>query len=149
MKALFVAAGIAAALQGCNSTRTYPGEQTTMEIRTTASGLKYIEMAEGAGESPVRGSLVTVHYTGYLLDGKKFDSSVDRNQPFTFIIGEGQVIRGWDEGVMTMKPGGKRKLIIPPQLGYGERGAGGVIPPRADLIFDVELLSVERANGNQ
>ena len=111
---------------------------------TTASGLKYIDVVVGKGASPTVGKQVKVHYTGTLENGKKFDSSVDRNQPFTFIIGVGQVIPGWDEGVMTMKVGGKRKLIIPPNLGYGARGAGGVIPPNATLLFDVELLDVEK-----
>jgi FKBP-type peptidyl-prolyl cis-trans isomerase len=111
---------------------------------TTASGLKYIDVVVGKGASPSVGKHVKVHYTGTLENGKKFDSSVDRNQPFSFIIGVGQVIPGWDEGVMTMKVGGKRKLIIPPNLGYGARGAGGVIPPNATLLFDVELLDVEK-----
>jgi peptidylprolyl isomerase len=111
---------------------------------TTASGLKYIDVVAGNGASPSVGKRVKVHYTGTLENGKKFDSSVDRNQPFSFIIGVGQVIPGWDEGVMTMKVGGKRKLIIPPNLGYGARGAGGVIPPNATLLFDVELLDVEK-----
>lgn len=111
---------------------------------TTASGLKYIDVVVGKGASPSVGKQVKVHYTGTLENGKKFDSSVDRNQPFTFIIGVGQVIPGWDEGVMSMKVGGKRKLIIPPNLGYGARGAGGVIPPNATLLFDVELLDVEK-----
>lgn len=109
---------------------------------TTASGLKYVDLVVGKGSSPTSGKQVQVHYTGTLENGKKFDSSVDRNEPFTFIIGVGQVIRGWDEGVMTMKVGGKRKLIIPSKLGYGPRGAGGVIPPNATLLFDVELLDV-------
>jgi len=109
---------------------------------TTASGLKYIDQVVGKGASPIKGKQVKVHYTGTLENGKKFDSSVDRNEPFTFVIGVGQVIRGWDEGVMTMKVGGKRKLIIPAKLGYGAAGAGGVIPPNATLIFDVELLDV-------
>ncbi|MBI5287744.1 MAG: FKBP-type peptidyl-prolyl cis-trans isomerase [Chloroflexi bacterium] len=109
---------------------------------TTASGLKYTDSVEGTGASPERGKKVTVHYTGKLTDGKKFDSSVDRGEPFAFTIGVGQVIKGWDEGVLSMKVGGKRTLVIPPDLGYGSRGAGGVIPPNAELIFDVELLGV-------
>lgn len=110
---------------------------------TTASGLKYVDVVEGKGDAPKKGNLVTVHYTGYLKDGKKFDSSVDRNSPFSFAIGTGQVIKGWDEGVATMKVGGKRKLIIPPDLGYGKGGFPPVIPPSADLIFDIELLGVK------
>jgi FKBP-type peptidyl-prolyl cis-trans isomerase len=109
---------------------------------TTASGLKYIDILEGSGEGPRPGQSVTVHYTGTLEDGTKFDSSLDRGQPYTFQIGVGRVIKGWDEGVMSMKVGGKRKLIIPAHLGYGARGAGGVIPPNATLLFDVELISV-------
>ena len=111
--------------------------------QTTASGLKYTDHVEGTGETPKPGQTVTVHYTGTLTDGKKFDSSKDRDEPFSFTIGIGQVIKGWDEGVMTMKPGGKRKLTIPPELGYGSRGAGGVIPPNATLVFDVELISIK------
>lgn len=117
-----------------------------MTKQTTASGLQYEVQKEGTGKSPQRGNVVTVHYTGYLDDqgklGKKFDSSVDRGQPFQFVIGVGQVIQGWDEGVMLMKVGEKRRLIIPANLGYGARGAGSVIPPQATLIFDVELLDV-------
>lgn len=109
---------------------------------TTSSGLKYIDMEVGTGESPSRGQGVSVHYTGTLEDGTKFDSSVDRNKPFSFTIGVGRVIPGWDEGVATMQVGGKRRLIIPPDLGYGAHGAGGVIPPNATLIFDVELLEI-------
>ena len=112
------------------------------ETITTSSGLKYIDEVVGEGDSPARGKKVRVHYTGRLTDGKKFDSSVDRGQPFEFIIGVGQVIRGWDEGVASMKVGGKRQLIIPPDLGYGARGAGSAIPPNAELVFDVELLGV-------
>jgi peptidylprolyl isomerase len=113
------------------------------EVKTTASGLKYVEIAEGTGQTPAKGQTVSVHYTGTLENGKKFDSSRDRNQAFEFQIGEGQVIKGWDEGLSTMKVGGRRKLIIPAELGYGARGAGGVIPPNATLIFDVELLKVK------
>jgi FKBP-type peptidyl-prolyl cis-trans isomerase len=109
---------------------------------TTESGLKYRDVAVGNGREAALGDTATVHYTGWLPDGKKFDSSVDRKEPFSFRIGAGQVIKGWDEGVPGMKVGGKRKLTIPPQLGYGSRGAGGVIPPNATLIFDVELLGL-------
>jgi FKBP-type peptidyl-prolyl cis-trans isomerase len=110
---------------------------------TTHSGLKYIDLVVGTGREATVGNLATVHYTGWLTDGKKFDSSVDRREPFSFPLGGGKVIRGWDEGVVGMKVGGKRKLTIPPQLGYGSRGAGGVIPPNATLVFDVELLEVK------
>jgi peptidylprolyl isomerase len=117
------------------------------EIVTLPSGLKYQDEVVGTGPEPKAGQQVTVQYTGWLDEGgkkgKKFDSSRDRNQPFTFPLGAGQVIKGWDEGVATMKTGGKRTLIIPPQLGYGARGAGGVIPPNATLIFDVELLGAK------
>lgn len=130
-------------LIGCQpSLRTYPGEQTTMEKKSLPSGLSYIEMKEGTGDQARSGQEVTVHYTGYLTNGKKFDSSVDRGKPFSFTLGTGQVIKGWDQGVEGMKVGGKRKLMIPPDLGYGSRGAGGVIPPNAELVFDVELLNV-------
>jgi FKBP-type peptidyl-prolyl cis-trans isomerase len=108
----------------------------------TASGLKYVDQMVGSGELAVTGKAVTVHYTGWLENGKKFDSSVDRGQPFSFPLGAGRVIKGWDEGLAGMKVGGKRKLTIPAHLGYGTRGAGGVIPPNATLIFDVELLGV-------
>ncbi len=110
---------------------------------TTPSGLKYNDDKVGEGASPSQGQRVSVHYTGWLTDGTKFDSSRDRGQPFQFTIGRGEVIKGWDEGVASMKVGGKRKLTIPPELGYGARGAGGVIPPNATLVFDVELLDVK------
>jgi peptidylprolyl isomerase len=109
---------------------------------TTDSGLQYVDIVEGTGAMPQTGQRVTVHYTGTLEDGTKFDSSRDRGRPFTFQIGVGQVIKGWDEGVGTMRVGGQRKLVIPPDLGYGSRGAGGVIPPNATLLFDVELLRI-------
>ncbi|UFS77953.1 FKBP-type peptidyl-prolyl cis-trans isomerase [Tardiphaga sp. 37S4] len=114
---------------------------------TTASGLQIEDTAVGTGATPAKGQTCVMHYTGWLYEngvkGKKFDSSVDRNEPFEFPIGMSRVIKGWDEGVATMKVGGKRTLIIPPDLGYGARGAGGVIPPNATLIFDVELLGVK------
>ena len=121
--------------------------QPTGRPMTTASGLQIIDTQAGSGATPRAGQTCVMHYTGWLYEngakGKKFDSSVDRGQPFEFPIGAGRVIKGWDEGVATMKVGGKRTLIIPPTLGYGERGAGGVIPPNATLIFDVELLGVK------
>jgi peptidylprolyl isomerase len=125
-----------------------PTEKTMSgEMITTSSGLKYIDVKKGdeKAESPSKGKTVVVHYTGKLNDenGKKFDSSRDRGQPFSFKIGVGQVIQGWDEGVMSMKVGDQRYLYIPPELGYGARGAGGVIPPNATLFFDVELLDVK------
>ena len=112
------------------------------DVVTTESGLKYKELQAGTGATPKKGETVVVHYTGTLEDGTKFDSSRDRNQPFKFKLGEGQVIKGWDEGISTMKVGGRRQLIIPPELGYGARGAGGVIPPNSTLLFDVELLKI-------
>ncbi|MEC4891257.1 MAG: FKBP-type peptidyl-prolyl cis-trans isomerase [Nitrospira sp.] len=108
----------------------------------TSSGLQYIDLVVGTGEVAKAGQTVSVHYTGWLTNGTKFDSSVDRGQPFSFPLGAGRVIKGWDEGVQGMKVGGKRKLTIPANLGYGPRGAGGVIPPNATLVFDVELLGV-------
>lgn len=111
-----------------------------MSTITTASGLQYEEITVGSGATATAGNLVSVHYTGWLTDGTKFDSSKDRNEPFDFNLGAGQVIKGWDEGVQGMQVGGVRKLTIPPSLGYGARGAGGVIPPNATLVFEVEFL---------
>jgi peptidylprolyl isomerase len=120
-----------------------PEENLSEEtLVTTGSGLQYVDLVEGTGAMPQPGQRVTVHYTGTLENGATFDSSRDRGRPFQFNIGVGQVIKGWDEGVGTMRVGGRRKLVIPPELGYGARGAGGVIPPNATLIFDVELLSL-------
>lgn len=110
----------------------------------TESGLRYVDIMIGSGEQPKTGNTVVVHYTGTLENGKKFDSSLDRGQPFEFVLGRGQVIKGWDEGLATMRVGSKRKLIIPPDLGYGERGAGGAIPPNSTLIFEVELLDIKK-----
>ena len=129
------------------SVPTIAAAQTAGKTMTTPSGLQIIDSTVGTGASPKPGQTCVMHYTGWLYEdgkkGKKFDSSVDRNEPFEFPIGRGRVIGGWDEGVATMKVGGKRTLIIPPALGYGARGAGGVIPPNATLMFDVELLGVK------
>ncbi len=120
---------------------------TQMKRHKTIEGLEYETIIEGTGATPQAGKKVTVHYTGWLNNkgqpGKKFDSSVDRGTPFSFILGVGQVIRGWDAGVKSMKEGEKRRLFIPSSLGYGSQGAGGIIPPNADLIFDVELLKAD------
>jgi len=126
---------------------TTASAQTAGKTMTTASGLQVIDSVVGTGASPKAGQICVMHYTGWLYEngakGKKFDSSVDRGQPFEFPIGTHRVIAGWDEGVATMKVGGKRTLIIPPQLGYGERGAGSAIPPNATLSFDVELIGIK------
>lgn len=116
--------------------------KTGKEI-TTASGLKYTDIKEGSGPSPTNGKLVTVHFTGTLENGRVFDTTIDKKQPMHFTIGAGEVIPGWDEGIMTMKVGGRRKLVIPPNLAWGTEGAGGVIPPHATVLFDVELLDVK------
>ncbi len=123
-----------------------PQAMSTAKV-TTPSGLQYVDLTVGKGDVAKAGDQVSVHYTGWLQNpdgskGRKFDSSKDRGQPFQFALGQGQVIKGWDEGVQGMKVGGVRELIIPPALGYGQRGAGGVIPPNATLIFEVELLGV-------
>ncbi|MDF2629847.1 MAG: peptidylprolyl isomerase [Symbiobacteriaceae bacterium] len=113
------------------------------KTQTTPTGLRYEDLDPGTGAQPQRGQTVACHYTGWLTNGKKFDSSRDRGRPFTFQLGLGRVIRGWDEAVLTMKVGGRRRLLVPPDLGYGARGAGGVIPPNAELIFEIELLDIQ------
>ena len=113
------------------------------KLITTPSGLQYTDIVVGTGATPQPGQLAVVNYTGWLEDGKKFDSSLDRGVPFEFRLGQGKVIKGWDEGVASMKVGGKRKLIIPPALGYGERGVPGVIPPNATLVFEIDLLDIK------
>lgn len=119
-----------------------PSKDTAGKEIVTPTGLKYTDLKAGAGAEAKAGDAVQVHYTGWLVDGTKFDSSRDSNRPFRFKLGAGQVIKGWDEGVAGMKVGGKRKLTIPPELGYGRQGAGSVIPPGATLVFEVELLGV-------
>ena len=138
---------LAAALAATAGALALSESADAQNVVTTPSGLKYIDVKVGDGASPRTGQTVVVNYTGWLYEngkkGKKFDSSLDAGKPFQFPIGTHQVIAGWDEGVATMKVGGKRTLIIPPDLAYGSRGAGGVIPPNATLIFDVELLAVK------
>jgi FKBP-type peptidyl-prolyl cis-trans isomerase len=142
----------------CNAGQKAPAEKEAAEAEptgptiTTPEGLAITELAPGSGNPIASGSVAVVHYTGWLYDtgarahkGRKFDSSVDRGEPFRFTLGQGEVIRGWDQGVDGMKVGGKRRLVIPAALGYGEKGAGGVIPPGATLVFDVELLGIEPA----
>jgi len=132
----------AAWLSACNNNQAPATTGTTATEVTMQDGLKYTDDQVGTGAVATAGKTAVVHYTGWLLDGTKFDSSRDRNQPFSFPLGAGQVIKGWDEGVAGMKVGGKRTLIVPPALGYGARGAGSVIPPNATLKFEVELLDV-------
>ena len=143
--ALSVALAGATLLAGANAPAT--AQTSGSKMTTTASGLKIEDTKVGTGASPKTGQTCVMHYTGWLYvngaKGQKFDSSVDRKEPFEFQIGRGMVIKGWDEGVASMKVGGKRTLIIPPELGYGARGAGAVIPPNATLMFDVELLAVK------
>jgi FKBP-type peptidyl-prolyl cis-trans isomerase len=134
------------AASGCGgggNTSSSPSK-VTGQPTTTASGLQYWDIKTGSGAPATPGRTVKVHYTGWLSSGEKFDSSVDRGEPFSFPLGEGQVIKGWDEGVVGMKAGGKRQLRIPPDLGYGAQGAGTSIPPNATLIFDVELLDLSK-----
>ena len=119
------------------------GDGDGEDLTTTSSSLQYVDLVVGTGAAAKSGATATVHYTGWLLDDTQFDSSLDRGQPFKFVIGAGQVIKGWDEGVGSMNVGGKRKLIIPPGLAYGSRGSGATIPPDATLVFEVELLGIE------
>jgi len=133
--------GVATVVFGQGQNNASP-TKVTGKPKSTASGVEYWDIVVGTGATAVAGKTVSVHYTGWLTNGKKFDSSIDHGQPFTFPLGAGSVIKGWDEGVQGMTVGGKRQLRVPPELGYGARGAGGVIPPNAILVFDVELLSV-------
>ncbi len=146
---LQLAIGNSAAIAVTSFTQQLPRQNTIAlavnkgaKTITTPSGLKYTVLKAGKGATPKPGQTVVVHYTGTLTNGKKFDSSRDKGQPFSFIVGQGQVIPGWDEALSTMKVGERRKLTIPPKLGYGAAGAGGVIPPNATLVFDVELLKI-------
>ena len=143
--ALFAALAV---VSGCGGGEKSASNSSPMKVSgqgtTTPSGLQYWDLVVGTGPSAVPGSTVKVHYSGFLTTGEKFDSSRDRGEPFSFPLGAGQVIKGWDEGVAGMKVGGQRQLRIPPQLGYGATGAGGTIPPNATLIFDVELLGVDK-----
>ena len=139
---------LVAAAVGCDRGNKGKGFSPSLGVDTTkmtkaSSGFWYVDLAPGQGDSATAGRTVTVHYTGWLPDGTKFDSSRDRGEPFAFTLGAGQVIAGWDEGVKGMKVGGRRKLVLPPQLAYGDGGAPPAIPPGATLVFDVEVLKVE------
>ena len=137
---LFAVAGLAS---GRDDYSTYSPTKVNGKPKTTLSGVEYWDIAVGTGATAVSGKTVGVHYTGWLTDGTKFDSSVDRNDPFSFVLGTGQVIQGWDEGVAQMKVGDKARLTIPPEKAYGKDGYPGAIPPNATLVFEVELLSIE------
>jgi FKBP-type peptidyl-prolyl cis-trans isomerase len=147
----FLVACLPAGLLFAQSTQKAPAKKTGEAAKAapakpktviTPTGLKYVDLVVGTGAMPKPGQIVVVHYTGWLTNGKKFDSSVDRGEPFRFTLGRGQVIKGWDEGVASMRVGGKRKLTIPPQLAYGSKGYPGVIPGNATLIFEVQLLRI-------
>ena len=141
---LFPLLGVVGLLMAQAMDPAFGGGKKEEKVIKTDSGLKYVDLKVGTGAEAKKGDTVEVHYTGWLKDGKKFDSSRDRGEPFSFALGQGKVIKGWDEGVAGMKEGGKRKLIIPPDLAYGARGAGNVIPPNAELTFEVELLKVKQ-----
>jgi len=142
--AAMVTAALVLGLMGIGDFSVAQEKKKESKVVTTKSGLKYEDLKEGTGTEAKAGNTVEVHYTGWLKDGKKFDSSLDRKKPFSFPLGAGRVIKGWDEGVAGMKVGGKRKLTIPPELGYGARGTpDGAIPPNAELTFEVELLGVK------
>jgi FKBP-type peptidyl-prolyl cis-trans isomerase len=147
---VFALVAILAIAYGCGKSEkaSAPSTSSPMKVSgtptTTSSGLQYWDIVVGSGATAVPGNMVRVHYSGFLTSGAKFDSSRDRGEPFSFPLGAGQVIKGWDEGVAGMKVGGQRQLRIPPELGYGSAGAGGTIPPNATLIFDVELLGVDK-----
>ncbi len=140
---LAVLAGFLAALAAGPAVRAQD-KKDEPKVVTTKSGLKYQELKVGTGGTAKAGDTVVVHYTGWLKNGKKFDSSLDRKEPIEFKLGDGEVIKGWDEGLAGMKEGGKRKLIIPPDLAYGEKGRGKVIPPNAELTFEVELVKIKQ-----
>ncbi len=140
--AVLIVVALAAVAAACTQSPAPGGASGGQEV-STPSGLKYTDVTVGTGAQPQAGQMAIVHYTGWLLDGKKFDSSKDRGEPFSFPLGQGRVIKGWDEGVASMKVGGVRRLTIPADLAYGPRGAGGVIPPNATLTFEVELLDVK------
>lgn len=142
MRNLLFAAALVALVASPMTAEDKKEEKKDEKVIKTDSGLQYVDLKEGTGERARAGDTVEVHYTGWLKDGTKFDSSKDRGEPFSFRLGSRQVIKGWDEGVAGMRVGGKRKLIIPPELGYGARGAGRVIPPNAELTFEVELLRI-------
>jgi len=147
---VFALVAILAIAYGCGKSEkaSAPSASGPMKVNgqptTTSSGLQYWDIVVGSGPTAAPGNMVHVHYSGFLTNGEKFDSSRDRGEPFSFPLGAGQVIKGWDEGVAGMKVGGQRQLRIPPELGYGAAGAGGAIPPNATLIFDVELLGVDK-----